>query len=708
MYALLAAASGQSFDAETAFTTVAILGMVTHPANMVMTIVPRGVAAFAGFARIQHFLLRPALRDVRGETCPPGLAAIEIRDLTIGGRTPILKDVNITIAPGSVTVISGPVGCGKTSLLRAILGEIPPVRGSVKVSTKCIAYCAQRPWLPNGSIRDVIQGYTPHRDEEWYRRVVDACCLTHDIGALPDGDHTQVGSRGLNLSGGQRQRVALARAVLARPAITLLDDPFAALDGRTDEQVFANLLGEDGILRKMGCAVVLVTNSTRHFASADRVVLLGDGGVREQGTWDSLQAKLAAIEKFIPPASGKDESKSAPEIDLTRRLEAQLRVRDEAETDLARKTGDVALYGYYGRFVGAADLLLVLAGTATYSVFITVPQLWLAAWTASSGTRSTAFYTLGYALMSLASWSSTSATVGVVQLRVAPRSGTRIHQRLLDIVTAAPLAYFSATDNGAVLNRFSQDMQLVDKTLPTALNDVTVQTFKLIMQAALLLAAQRLLAVSLPACAAVLYGVQRVYLRSSRQLRFLELEARAGVFAAFLESVEGLETVRAFGWVPAVVGQNGARVETAQRPEYLLLCLQRWLGVVLDLVAASLATAVVGLAVAMRGRVTGAQIGVALNVMLVVNGTLLKLVRAWTTLEISLGAVARLKMLETSVLPEDGEGEDCEVPPCWPEQGRVEFRGVTAAYRYVFPFSVAVFDCAIGDANTVQVPVRLR
>lgn len=693
LYALLAAASGQSFDAETAFTTVAILGMVTHPANMVMTIVPRGVAAFAGFARIQHLLLRPALRDARGETYPPGFAAIEIRDLTIGDRTPLLKDVNITFPPGSFTVISGPVGCGKTSLLRAILGEIPPVRGSVKLSTKRIAYCAQRPWLPNGSIRDVIQGYNPHRDEEWYRRVVDACCLSHDIEALPDGDRTQVGSRGLNLSGGQRQRVALARAVLARPAIALLDDPFAALDGRTDEQVFADLLGRrDGILRKMGAAVVLVTNSTRHFPAADRVVLLGDGGVREQGTWESLQAKLAAIEKFIPSAPGKDESKSN-EADLTRRLEAQLRVRDEAATDLARKTGDVALYGYYGRFVGATDLLLVLAGTATYSVFITVPQLWLAAWTAASGagSGSTAFYTVGYALMSLASWSSTSATVGVVQLRVAPRSGTRIHQRMLDIVTAAPLAYFSATDNGAVLNRFSQDMQLVDKTLPTALNDVTVQTFKLIMQAALLLVAQRLLAVSLPACAAVLYGVQRVYLRSSRQLRFLELEARAGVFAAFLEAVEGLDTVRAFGWVPAVVSRSGDRVETAQRPEYLLCCLQRWLGVVLDLVAAALGTAVVGLAVAIRGRVTGAQIGVALNVMLVVNGTLLKLVRAWTTLEISLGAVARLRMLEGSVLPENGEGEDRDLAPCWPRRGRVEMKGVTAAYQYVFP----VFCCGV-------------
>ncbi|KAB5513252.1 ABC transporter-like protein [Coniochaeta sp. 2T2.1] len=693
LHAVIAASTGHDFDTETAFTTTAILGMVTHPANMVMTIVPRGVAAFAGFARIQNFLLRPSLDDHRNEVPTASISgtassivsvepspAITITNLTIGDMVPILANVSINTAEGSLTIISGPVGSGKSSLLRAILGQVAPILGSVGLSTRRIAYCAQRPCLPSGSMKDVIIGYSDIHDEQWHRQVIEACCLTEDLGSLAEGANTQIGSRGVNLSGGQRQRVALARAVYARCEIVLLDDIFSALDGKTEQQVFGNLFGATGLFRRLKTTVLLVTSSTHHFPSADNIVLVGNGRVIEQGTWQTLQAKSAAMSKFIPNASSELKN-DGPVSSTNNKLQARIRAKDEAETDLARQTGDFALYLYYFRFIGLTNLLLVLVGTATYSFFITVPQLWIAAWT-ESGAHSTAFYTVGYMLLSSISWSSTSATFWAVLVRVAPQSGMRLHQRLLDIVTGASLFYFSSTENGSILNRFSQDVQLIDKQLPVALNNVAVQTFKLLMQAVLLFIAQKNLALSLPGCMIVLYVVQRVYLRTSRQLRFLELESRASVFSSFLESVEGLETIRAFGWSQAIVQENIDRVEDAQRPEYHLLSLQRWLNIVLDLIAAALATGVIVIAVVLRGQVSGAQIGVALNIMLVVNSTLLKLVQSWTTIEISLGAVARLKTLESSVPPEEDKAKEDYEPTCyWPSEGRIVFKSVTAAYH---------------------------
>jgi ATP-binding cassette, subfamily C (CFTR/MRP), member 1 len=270
LYAIIAAATGRDFDTETAFTTVAILGMVTHPANMVMTIVPRGVAAFAGFSRIQDFLLRPSLNDRRvdigltaarstGSTTPH--PAISIRDLSLGHKVPILENVSINVARGSLTMISGPVGSGKSTLLRAILGEIAPTQGSVELSTKRISYCAQRPWLPSGTVENVIKGFSDIDDDQWYQQVVEACCLTQDLDSLPDRDSTEIGSRGLNLSGGQRQRLALARAVFSRCDIALLDDTFSALDGTTERQVFHNLLRPEGLFRRIQSTVVLITSS---------------------------------------------------------------------------------------------------------------------------------------------------------------------------------------------------------------------------------------------------------------------------------------------------------------------------------------------------------------------------------------------------------------------------------------------------------------
>lgn len=215
--ALLSVARGGDLDTETAFTTMAILSMVTHPANMIMTIVPRAVAAFAGFERIQSFLLQKSLEDSRGplSKCPindlsrspaPGFA-IQIRELQIGHESPILESISIEVAAASFTILSGPTGSGKSTLLRAILGEVAISYGSIGLSTRRIAYCAQKPWLPNGTIKEAIYGASDQNCDEWYHEIIKTCCLDHDFENLPDGDRTQIGSRGLNLSGGQRQRV---------------------------------------------------------------------------------------------------------------------------------------------------------------------------------------------------------------------------------------------------------------------------------------------------------------------------------------------------------------------------------------------------------------------------------------------------------------------------------------------------------------------
>ncbi|KAL3428461.1 hypothetical protein PVAG01_01970 [Phlyctema vagabunda] len=340
--------------------------------------------------------------------------------------------------------------------------------------------------------------------------------------------------------------------------------------------------------------------------------------------------------------------------------------------------------GYYLHFVGSINIFCLVATTFSYSFFITVPQYWLQLWTESGG-KSSVFYILGFIFLSAMSWISTSVQMLSVLIKLSPQSGSRIHQRLLNVVACAPLSFFSKTENGSILNRFSQDIQLVDKQLPSALQTITVQIFKLLMQIIFLFVAQKWLALSLPVCVVLVYIIQGVYLRTSRQLRFLELESRANVFSSFLESVEGLETIRAFGWSEAVMQSNIQFVDNSQRPEFLLLCLQRWLNLVLDLLAAGIATGVVAAAVAFRGQISGAQVGIALNIMLVANTTLLKLVQSWTTLEISLGAIARLKTLEEMTPVEGGMTSTLDPPENWPSNGHIEFKKITASYQLETP-----------------------
>ena len=103
--------------------------------------------------------------------------------------------------------------------------------------------------------------------------------------------------------------------------------------------------------------------------------------------------------------------------------------------------------------------------------------------------------------------------------------------------------------------------------------------------------------------------------------------------------VEGVATIRAFGWERQIENANINYLDKSQQPSYILFCLQRWLNIVLDLMIAAIATGLITLAVVMKGTTTSGQIGMALNIVLVVNTTLLSLVESWTNLEISLGAM---------------------------------------------------------------------
>ncbi|KAJ9155467.1 p-loop containing nucleoside triphosphate hydrolase [Pleurostoma richardsiae] len=724
-----------SLNAETGFTTLAVLSRVTHPANMVMTIVPRAVGAFAGFERIQEYLVKPALTDRRlvarmstprypittpsDATSLPAAPALHLEHTTVGypptEDQAVLKDVSMEVARGSFVVVSGPVGCGKSTLLLALLGELPPLKGSVAVSTKRIAYCSQKPWLPAGNIREVITGFADQYDVQQYREVLKACCLEHDLDILPESDDTYVGSRGHNLSGGQRQRVALARAVFARCEIVLLDDAFSALDGETEHRVFENLLGARGVLRRSGVTVVLVSNNAKHCASADSVVLLSEGGrVKEQGLWRNIQTKTSQVPKFMT-RRGADTNAPMPATDKNlEKLGTRLRALNEAERDLARRTGDIALYRYFCSFADYRNLALLAACTASYSLFVTIPQYWVELWTESDSSRNT-FYIAGLMLLAFLAWGSTSGTLWAAIVLLARRAGLTLHRHLLGIVTRAPLTFFSMTDTGSILNRFGQDMQLIDKQLPMAVTNVCNQVFKLTVQAVLLFLAQKWLVVSLPAVLAVVYVVQKIYLRTSRQLRFLELEAKAAVFSSFLEAFDGLETLRGFSWQRQAIISNERGIEDAQRPEFLLLTLQRWLNLVLDLLSAALGVIVIVIATMRREDVSGGQVGVALNVMLAANLTLLRLVESWTTLEISLGAVARLKMLGEHT-PSEAEapseaawgGAAYRGPDLWRNwriDGSIEMRDVVASYH---PGALALRGVSLAIRPGQKVLVRGR
>ena len=117
-----------------------------------------------------------------------------------------VEDVNMTVRKGAFAMIVGPTGSGKSTILKGLVKEIPDVRGVLYYMSGPIGYCAQAPWLPAGTAREVITAGSP-LDDEWYKSVTSACQLREDFGAWEDGDQHNIGSAGAALSGGQKQRM---------------------------------------------------------------------------------------------------------------------------------------------------------------------------------------------------------------------------------------------------------------------------------------------------------------------------------------------------------------------------------------------------------------------------------------------------------------------------------------------------------------------
>lgn len=196
--------------------------------------------------------------------------AIAVREGSFGWKVsepPVLSNSNLSIQKSQLTMIVGPIASGKSTLLKALLGETPNSKSSgvVYISTNEIAFCDQTPWLMNGTIQHNILGFS-NFESEWYSAVVHACELDEDLSILPLGDKSLIGSKGITLSGGQKQRVAIARAVYSRNSIIIFDDVFSGLDATTEELIFSRLLGPQGLLRKGSITVIIATHAGKHFA----------------------------------------------------------------------------------------------------------------------------------------------------------------------------------------------------------------------------------------------------------------------------------------------------------------------------------------------------------------------------------------------------------------------------------------------------------
>jgi ATP-binding cassette, subfamily C (CFTR/MRP), member 1 len=248
-FAIVAKVQGSSsLSISQAITSLSILTLLSTPLSGLLIAIPQGIAALGCFQRIQEFLLgEPRLEQrvfgsdserVQDSSFPESALVFPSGDIELTSsptlqrpagyknispndqiviktghfgwsetNPTVINDVTMQILQNAqLTIVVGSVGCGKSTFLKALLGETSTFNGLVYVKYLEIAFCDQTPWIVNGSIRDNIVGESIFEDA-WYNSVVWACALDVDLQQMSNGDATIVGSKGVMLSGGQKQRL---------------------------------------------------------------------------------------------------------------------------------------------------------------------------------------------------------------------------------------------------------------------------------------------------------------------------------------------------------------------------------------------------------------------------------------------------------------------------------------------------------------------
>ncbi|KAI0160936.1 ABC transporter [Hypoxylon sp. FL1284] len=719
----------ESLLAAKAFTSATLISLLTTPVILFIQALPQLFQSFGSFERIQKYCSDQVIGDDTSKSdsdialqtlLPPessnkAIYPLESQPISLKGQSfswtkdkpAVLKDLNVDFQRGRVTAVVGRVGSGKSALLNGLLGEMIPTSPSsgeksreVRMSREAMAYCAQEPWLENKTARQNIIGVSPY-NKKWYNSVICACGLGTDLRQFHRGDQTSVGSTGQNLSGGQKQRMALARAVYSRHRVVILDDVFSGMDSDTADLVASKLLGRDGLLKQQQTTVVLATHNKNIMALADTILVIEDGVITETGSPTTLlrgEGYLGKLGISVQAESNVQSANDTPKAEPSDLSSEASRISaDVAEepsnkllTDLRRKHGDFSVYKYY--VVNAGYLVTSLyVGFMTLWIFCTefssVIVNWWSAANAIEPNKDVGFYMGIYAMVGIIGVIGAGISAWLAVISIISNTATSLHADLLGAVVKAPFRFFASTDSGELLNRFSQDMDLIDMNLPLAMVNYTSTAISLVVKIVILAIFSQYLGAAIPFLAIAVYFLQRFYLRTSRQVRLLGIEARAPLYTHFGETTDGggggrgAATIRAFGWRAAYRRRARALVDDSQRPEYLQNCVQQWLAFVLDVLAAALAVLLVAVVVAWRDRFAAGGVGVSLLAVVGFSDTLTRVVQNWTKLESSVGAVARVRRFvdDTEVESETG-AEGSGIPQNWPSKGEIQFDDVVASY----------------------------
>ncbi|XP_051530364.1 ATP-binding cassette sub-family C member 3-like isoform X3 [Myxocyprinus asiaticus] len=524
-------------DAEKAFVSLSLFNILRFPLNMLPQVISSIVQASVSLKRIQDFLshdeLDPESVDRRNNASEYAVTVVNGKFSWAKQDQVTLENINVMVPQGSLLAVVGHVGCGKTSLVSALLGEMKKLEGQISIRGS-VAYVPQQAWIQNDTLRDNILFGKPYLEQK-YRCVLEACALTPDLEMLPGGDQTEIGEKGINLSGGQRQRVSLARALYSEADVYLLDDPLSAVDAHVAKHIFDKVVGPEGVLKDK--TRILVTHGISFLPQVDNILVLVDGRVSEMGSYQDLLKQNGAFAEFLRNYSLEDiieddevtvlvvdEEEDFPDDALsnhtdmvdnepvvnearrkfmrqmsvmsndlenpkgksirhrrcsTKKLAEPLTEKKEQKVEKliqteTAETGRVKfkVYWEYAKAVGPFLSLFICFLYGCQSAASIGANFWLSEWTNDAQHNRTQ----ENVQMRVGVYAALGISQGILVMFSSftlamgkIRAARKLHQTLLDNKFHTPQSFFDTTPIGRIINRFSKDIYVIDEVLSSTI-----------------------------------------------------------------------------------------------------------------------------------------------------------------------------------------------------------------------------------------------
>jgi ATP-binding cassette, subfamily C (CFTR/MRP), member 1 len=703
-------------EATMAFTTLLLFNAMRLP----LLQLPKGLRA-AGEAmtaldRVSRFLLSPD-REVKQKAQKTEISFSQAF-LTYGSSTePLLKDITVNISKGCLAMVAGPVGCGKSNLLQAIMGQMKTLSGAASIGGS-FAYVPQNPWCAHGTIRDNILFGRP-LDEPFYKQVLFACALEADLALMEEGDATQIGERGMNLSGGQKQRIALARAAYSGADTLLLDAPLSAVDMYTCQHIFKHCI--QGIFVGKGATVVLVTHQVELFSHADLLLFMLQGEVRYAGPYDTRIVKeFFPNASIITPAAGaassaddpKAANPAAPQLPTSAAgvaaAEASHVARPAAPAAPASRppaeqpvNGLLVLFWQMRWYLFLISLVFYVAAQMARIY----GDIWVARWVAKTGSRTNDFYVGvfgGYVSVFFVLLFFRGGFFYWIGLRAV----TELHATMFSSILKAPMAFFTKTPLGHVLSTFSSDMDTVDEAL---LDEIHMVFIYLVILGATIGVVIRVV----PVFAAVAAGLAlsfffyfSLYLRASASLKLQVGKFSAAVAASVSETLQGLDVIQAYRMESRFLSRNVALMDSCSTASFNMEMLQLWLAFRLDLICCVLVLAACLLSLGLPG-IPAAAAGLAISNGYQVLLFFSQMVTRASNINANTACVGRVVKLGRVEPERDLPLRHDTCPPAvWPSSGELGFHGVVMAYAPGLPNVLKGVDFTIRPSEKIGVVGR--